>query len=123
MKTTRAFWLIVLVAGNFLATEAVACIPNSLERIQKFSDVIVEGTFFIDSEVRGEGHIVADRTLKGVSKKTYFVRWDPNILPETLSDCGVEIHASGLFEGLSLRMREDGTYQLTGRWQPTEKDR
>ena len=122
MKAARAFWLIVLVAGNFLATEAEACIPNSLEKIQKLSDVIVEGTFVIDSKVRGEGHIVAGRTLKGVSQTTYLVRWDPDILPESLPDCGVEIPASGLFEGFSLSKREDGSYQLTGRWQPAKKD-
>lgn len=122
MKRAGAFRLIVLVAGSFLATEAVACVPNSLDKIRKFSDVIVEGTFVVDSKLRGEGHIVADRTLKGVSKKSYPVRWDPDILPESLPDCDVEIPASGLFEGLSLRKREDGTYQLTGRWQPAKKD-
>src|SRR3546814_2316390 len=73
VKAARAFWLIVLVAGNFLATEAEACIPNSLEKIQKLSDVIVEGTFVIDSKVRGAGHIVPGRTLKGGSQTTHRV--------------------------------------------------
>lgn len=123
MKRTRAFWLVVLIAGSLQTTEAAACIPNSLEEIKKFSDVIVEGTFIVDSKVRGEGHIVAARTLKGTREKMYAVRWNPEILPESLADCGVEIPESGLFEGLSLREREDGTYQLTGRWQPAKKDR
>ncbi|WP_152998668.1 hypothetical protein [Sphingopyxis sp. H115] len=117
------FWLVVLIAGSLQATEAAACIPNSLEETKKFSDVIVEGTFIVDSKVRGEGHIVAARTLKGTREKMYAVRWNPELLPESLPDCGVEIPESGLFEGLSLREREDGTYQLTGRWQPAKKDR
>src|SRR3546814_14362188 len=60
--------------------------------------------------------------LKGVSQTTYLVRWDPDILPESLPDCGVEIPASGLFEGFSLSKREDGSYQLTGRWQPARSE-
>ncbi|MGV7120668.1 hypothetical protein [Sphingopyxis sp. 550A] len=122
MKNLRVLWLAALVAGNLSAAEAVACIPTSLETTRKFSDVIVEGTFIVDSKVRGEGHIVPARTLKGARKKTYPVRWNPDILPESLPDCGAEIPASGLFEGLSLKKREDGTYQLTGRWQPAKKD-
>ena len=122
MKKPSAFWFALMVIGSVSATEATACIPTSLEQIRKFSDVIVEGTFIVDSKARGEGHIVAARTLKGARKKIYLIRWNPDVLPESLPDCGVEIPASGQFEGLSLKKREGGTYQLTGRWQPAKKD-
>jgi hypothetical protein len=105
------------------ASNASACIPVPLEHIRQSSDVIVEGIFVIDSEKRGEAHIEATRTLKGARKKSYQVRWDPNVSPEDLPDCGLHMPASGAFESFSLFKEEGGTYRLTGRWQPAKKDR
>ncbi|OWR01416.1 hypothetical protein CDQ91_03195 [Sphingopyxis witflariensis] len=123
MRNTRAYGVGIAIAAFLIAPDAIACIPTSIEKMRKFSDVIAEGTFVIDSRERGEGHIVAARTLKGMRKKTYHVRWDPNILPEELPDCGVEIPASGSFESFSLRKQQGATYRLTGRWQPVRKER
>ena len=122
MRKAKAFWLALLVAGNLSAVEAAACIPTSLAETRKFSDVIVEGTFVVDSEAGGEGHVVPVRTLKGAREKRYLVRWNPDIPPESLPDCGVEIPASGMFENFSLKKRDDGAYRLTGRWQPARKE-
>ncbi|SBV33009.1 exported protein of unknown function [uncultured Sphingopyxis sp.] len=121
--SNRVCALAIVSAAFLIASDAMACIPSSPEQDRKHSDVIAEGTFVIDSRERGEGHIEASRTLKGSRKKTYQVRWDSDALPEELPDCGVEVSASGSFEGFSLKKLEAGTYRLTGRWQLEKKDR
>ena len=119
----RVCGLAIMGAAFMMTSNATACIPTPQEWTQKSSDVVVEGIFVIDSEDRGEAHIEATRTLKGSRKKVYPVRWDPNTSPEDLPDCGIYMPASGSFESFSLIKKDGGTYRLTGRWQPTKKDR
>lgn len=123
MTCNRVCGLVIIGAAFVMAADATACVPTSQEWRQKRSDVIVEGIFVIDSGERGEAHIEATRTTRGARKKIYQVRWDPNILPEDLPDCGVHMPASGSFESFSLIKEEGGTYRLTSRWLPTKKDR
>ena len=122
VRSNRACRLAIVGVALLAASNATACIPTPHEGRQKSSVVIVEGVFVIDSEERGEAHIEATRTLKGAHKKSYQVRWDPNVSPEELPDCGVHMPASGSFESYSLSKQEDGTYRLTSRWQPAKKD-
>jgi hypothetical protein len=111
--------------GCLIAPETMACIPMSLEQIRKFSDVIVEGTFVVDSAERGEGHITPKRILKGSPKKIYPVRWDPHpelvFQPHEL-DCLVSIPESDTFEGFDLSKEKRGLYRIIGRWQRVEKE-
>ena len=123
MTNNRFFRLTIFMVSYAIAQPALACIPPSLQSVKKLSDVIVEGSFVIDSEAKGEGHIRAKRTFKGMRKQTYEIRWDPETVPEELPDCGVTIPESGTVGHFALQKTGTGAYWLRGRWRPVKKDR
>jgi hypothetical protein len=115
--------LAVIFAASGFST-AHACIPPSAAIVRQFSDVIVEGTFFVDSSENGKGRIVAKRVTKGVKKRVYHVQWLPNpedtFQPHEL-DCIVTPTENGTFHGFNLSRIENGRYEIIGGWQRAKK--
>ena len=117
-----AILVAVLAASRF--SKAYACLPPTHDHIRQFSDVIVEGTFVVDSSKKGEGRIVAKKVTKGVKKRIYRVQWDPNpeetFQPHEL-DCLVTPTEHGAFHGFNLSRKENGRYEIIGRWNRVKK--
>jgi hypothetical protein len=96
-----------------------------MRSVEKRSDVIVEGTFIIDSEEAGRGRIIPKDVLKGAHRREYPVHWNSHAedtLPPSELDCLVVVPATGTFEGFNL-VRDGKSYAIIGRWEPVKKVR
>jgi hypothetical protein len=126
MACNRLALSLAIATAFGASVDAKACLPTSQQWATDNSDPIVEGTFFVDSEERGEGYVAVKRTLQGERRKRFRIRWDPHpeltFQPHEL-DCVVNMPASGVFEGFNLRRDGSGWYEIIGRWQRVRKGR
>ena len=115
---------LAIIGFSALAAPATACMIESLSSIEKRSDVIVEGTFVLDSQELGRGHIISKKVLKGKRQRRYDVRWDPHpestFQPHEL-DCVITITETGFLGGFNL-IRYEESYQIIGRWQRVKRE-
>ncbi|GGC02131.1 hypothetical protein GCM10011494_20820 [Novosphingobium endophyticum] len=110
----------MLPVAAFLGSSipAGACIPPTMDVVNRISSVIVEGEFVISDGGAGAGYIVPKRVKKGKRLTRYEVRWDPHEEEKLQSheiDCMVSIPESGTSEIFYLFRNSNKMFNIIGR--------
>ncbi len=105
----------IFIAASLLSlgsTTASACILPPYSRVEKASDVIIEGRYFHDPADEESGHIEPARYQKGERRDRYQVRWS---IERHEDQCATQMPANGNYERFYLVRREGGFFVMIGR--------
>ena len=109
-----AFMAALLVALS--PVSASACIVTSFERVQKASDVIVEGRYFRDPDDEASGYIEPSLIERGERRDRYEIRWSIDLLEDpNQGQCATQIPGNGRYERFYLLSRDGGYFEMIGR--------
>jgi hypothetical protein len=114
VRSFAALTVATLLAG-LGSTAASACILPPFSRIEKASDVIVEGRYFQDPTDRASGHIEARLVERGEHRERYEIRWSIEFLESREGECATQVPADRSYERFYLLSRDDGHFHMIGR--------
>ena len=102
--------------AGLCAAEADACMVVAFSRIERASDVVVEGRYFSDPTDEASGYVVPHDLKRGERRDRYTIHWDMRLLEDPFQgQCATQIPSDGRYERFYLMRRDAGYFEMIGR--------
>ena len=107
--------VLAMLAG-LCSAEANACMLIEYSRIERASQVVVEGRYFRDPSDEASGYVVPYRFERGERRDRYTIQWDTELLEDPIQgQCATQIPTNGRYERFYLIWRDAGYFEMIGR--------